>query len=77
MPEAPSHLHQSGTLDGITFEVIVHRIQDPNEARGGPWLIRVYAAGEHVHSAGGGVSLSTGLNEARRAMAEWCEMNGA
>lgn len=55
-------------LDGVTFEVIVHRLQDPARASGGPWLVRVYAAGEHVHSAEGGISLDGGLREADRAM---------
>lgn len=59
-------------LDGVTFEVIVHRIQDRNEARGGPWLVRVYQGDDHVHSAEGGVSLTGGLDEARRAMLKWC-----
>jgi hypothetical protein len=66
-----------GRLDGVTFEVIVHRIQNPDDARGGPWLIRLYAAGEHVHSAEGGVSLQVGMNGADRAMRRWLEENGA
>lgn len=64
------------TLDGITFSVIVHRIQNPADARGGPWLIRIYAADEHVHSAEGGVSLDVGLRAAQDAMREWIQANG-
>jgi hypothetical protein len=65
----------ANSLDGVTFEVIVHRLR-PGEARGGEWLVRVYAAGEHVHSAEGGVPLNIGLNEAHRAMGDWLASNG-
>lgn len=63
-----------GSLDGITFEVIVHRLDPPRPAGG--WLVRVYAAGEHVHSAEGGVSRDGGLGEAHRAMKRWLDENG-
>jgi hypothetical protein len=66
-----------GRLDGVTFEVIVHRRRERRPDDGGPWLVRVYAAGEHVHSAEGGVPLFVGLNEAHRAMARWLTENGA
>lgn len=62
-------------LDGVTFEVIVHRLQRPEP--GGEWLIRVYAADEHIHSAEGGVPLSIGLNEADRAMRRYLVKAGA
>lgn len=68
-------MSEYGRLDGITFEVIVHRLQKPPTS--GNWLVRVYAAGEHIHSAEGGVSLDGGMREADRAMREWLQRNGA
>jgi hypothetical protein len=64
-------------LDGVTFSVVVHRLQNPNDARGGPWLVRVYQGDDHVHSAEGGVPLEVGVAEAQRAMVAWCVANGA
>lgn len=58
-------------LDGVTFEVIVHRLQQPTEH--GDWLVRVYQGNEHVHSAEGGVPLNVGLDEAHDAMKRWVE----
>jgi hypothetical protein len=49
------------------YTVLVHRL-DVREARGGPWLVRVYCNDEHVHSAEGGVALSTGMREAHAAI---------
>ena len=66
-----------GVLDGVTFTVIVHRIRRAEDARGGPWLVRVYNGADHVHSAEGGVSLEGGLAEAQRAMLRYAtEFNG-
>lgn len=68
-------------LDGVTFEVIVHRITAagnplPSEATG-EWLVRVYVVGEHVYSIEGGVSLDMGMRRADRAMREYLEAHGA
>jgi hypothetical protein len=62
---------QTRTLDGVTFDVIVHRLRV--QTRYGGWLVRVYAGDEHVHSAEGGVTLEAGLREAERAMRCWVE----
>jgi hypothetical protein len=56
-----------------SYRVIVHpyRQHQPGPPPGGPWLIRCYTDdGEHVHSAEGGVSLSGGLDEVKRAIEE-------
>lgn len=62
------------TLDGVTFDVIVHRLQRPTPH--GEWLVRVYQGDDHVFSAEGGISLDGGLRSAQRSMREWCEANG-
>lgn len=65
----PANQQVSPELDGMTFEVIVHRLR-PRQS-GGEWLVRVYQSGEHVHSAEGGVPLEVGLREAHDAMVGW------
>jgi hypothetical protein len=62
-------------LDGITFEVIVGRL-DPS-GPGGAWIVRVYWCDEHIYSAEGGVSLEVGLREAQEAMVRHCRERGA
>lgn len=62
------------SLDGVTFRVIVRRLK-PRE-KGGDWLVRVYAADEHVHGAEGGVPYDIGLREAHKAMEKWVRENG-
>ena len=61
------------TLDGVTFEVIMGRRPMLDRYGSGPWIVRVYAAGEHVHSSEGGVALDVGLREAQRAMQDFVE----
>lgn len=51
------------------YEIHIARLAQPTN--GGAWIVRAYTAvGKHVHSAEGGVSLTTGLREVERAILE-------
>lgn len=78
METAPTPENVSGPrLDGVTFEVFVQHMQPEIVGRFHfkQWLVRVHAAGEHIHSAEGDVG--DGLRKASATTEQWCRENGA